>query len=228
MNPALTVQLDGATVRRGGQSLIRDVTLDVGRAEFLALAGPNGAGKSSLLRVMAGLVELDAGSGAVLGQCLPLRGGAARRRISAVLDEPAFWPWMSGASVLRTVTDLAGAPAPDAHALLAEVGLETQAARRWRRRKPVRAYSQGMRKRLQVASALAIDADLLIVDEPTSTLDDDGAGLVWHAIAERRRRGATVVVATHDPAGARAHGARIVTLDGGAVVQAAAVPAATL
>jgi zinc/manganese transport system ATP-binding protein len=93
VNPALTVQLDGATVRRGGQSLIRDVTLDVGRAEFLALAGPNGAGKSSLLRVMAGLIELDAGSGAVLGQCLPLRGGSAphqrgpRRTRVLALDE---------------------------------------------------------------------------------------------------------------------------------------------
>jgi ABC-2 type transport system ATP-binding protein len=192
------------------------VTLALERAGFLALAGPNGAGKSSLLRIIAGLIDLDAGTGSILGYPLPLHGSAARRRISAVLDEPAFWPWMSGSSVLRTVSDLAGAPSPDAPALLAEVGLEPERSHRIRR-KAVRAYSQGMRKRLQVACALAVEAELLILDEPTSTLDDDGAQLVWRAIAERRRRGATVVVATHDPAGAAAFGARIVTLAGGAI-----------
>lgn len=221
MSPGPVVQLDGATVRRGDQTLIRDVTLALERAELLALAGPNGAGKSSLLRVMAGLMELDRGAGSVLGHDLPLRGAAARRRISAVLDEPAFWPWMSGASVLRTVADLAGAPPPDTSARLAEVGLEGERPRRMRR-KPVRSYSQGMRKRLQVACALAVEADLLILDEPTSTLDDEGALLVWQALAERRRRGATVVVATHDPAAAGAFGARVLTLAAGAVTGASA------
>jgi ABC-type multidrug transport system ATPase subunit len=211
-------------VSRGGQRLLDGVELRVRRGEAVVVAGENGAGKTTLLRVVAGLMRISEGGGAVLGDPLPV-SSATRRRISAALDEPAFWPWMSAQAVVRTVVDLSGHRRPDVPALLAEMGLDAPRLA-VRRSKRVATFSQGMRKRLQVACALAIPADLLLVDEPTASLDAEGAGLVWSALGRRRERGTTIVVASHDRDAAARLGARRLLLERGRVVARPAPAAA--
>jgi ABC-type multidrug transport system ATPase subunit len=209
--------LRGTTVLRNDQRLLDAVDLSLPIGEPLIISGANGSGKTTLLRVLAGLMRISAGEGEVLGHPLPL-SGSARRRVTAALDEPAFWPWMTAQSTLRTVADLSGRPAPDVGSILAEVGLDSSRFA-IRRSKRVGRYSQGMRKRLQVACALAVAGDLLLVDEPTTSLDDEGRELVWEALRRRSERSTTVVVTTHDEDACDRLNARRVLLEGGRVLE---------
>lgn len=201
---------------RSGQRLLDRVDLTVAKGEAVVIRGHNGAGKTTLLRVLAGLMHISEGEAEVLGEATPLTS-TIRRRVSASLDDPAFWPWMSARSVIRTVADLSGHPRPDTSALLEEIGLD-DARFALRRSKRVGHFSQGMRKRLQIACVLALPSDLLLVDEPTANLDSEGVELVCRALVRRRDQGATVIVATHDEEPAHRLGGRSVTLDRGRVV----------
>lgn len=171
--------------------VLRDVNFDIA-APGIVLRGANGSGKSTILRVIAGLITPQTGVVQVYGREHPLDRDVVRR-MSVTLDEPAFWPWLSCSATVRTVQDFAGCPdrAMAANALR-DVGLEP------RLRRHVGKYSQGMRKRLQVACALATDPALLLLDEPTSSLDGDGADAVVRAIGDRIVRGVTCIIATHD------------------------------
>lgn len=203
------------SVVRNKQALLSDVSVVIHPGEMVVVSGENGAGKTSLLRVLAGLMPISAGEGTVLGERLPL-SASSRRRISAALDEPAFWPWMSAFSVVKTTADLSGRARPDIARLLGELGLDhTRFGLSPSKR--VGKFSQGMRKRLQVACALAPEADLLLLDEPTATLDPDGSALVWAAVERRHKEGVTVIVATHDPDAGAAFGARRLKLEFGRV-----------
>jgi ABC-2 type transport system ATP-binding protein len=202
-----------ATVLRNEQRLLDGVDLTVERGEVVVITGDNGAGKTTLLRVLSGLARLTAGEGEVLGEPLPL-SAATRRRVRAALDEPAFWPWMTAHGVLRTVADLSGEPRPDIGSVLSEVGLDSSRFA-LRRTKRVGHFSQGMRKRLQVACVLALSGDLLLVDEPTASVDEPGAELVWDALRRRAQSGVTIVVATHERDAAARLDARAAHLDRG-------------
>lgn len=210
------LSLRGISVRRSDQLLLDKVDLDVQEGECVIVRGSNGAGKTTLLRVLTGLMLVSEGEAEVLGETLPL-GAKTRRRISAALDEPAFWPWMSAHAVIRTVADLSGRAQPDVTSLLSEVGLDGSRFA-MKRSKRVGHFSQGMRKRLQVACALSLPGDLLLIDEPTASLDQEGAELVWQALERRSAQGAAIVVATHDEKGAPRLDARVVTLERGRIV----------
>lgn len=151
----------------------------------------------------------------VLGHPLPLPEHV-RRRVIAALDEPAFWPWMTAHATLRTVADLSGRRTPDVDAVLTEVGLDSSRFA-LRRAKRVGQYSQGMRRRLQVACALAVGGELLLIDEPTTSLDD-GRELVWGALRRRVEQSITVVVTTHDRDAQDHLGGERVVLDRGRIV----------
>lgn len=208
--------LRGTTVLRNDQRLLDAVDLDLATGEPMIVSGANGSGKTTLLRVLAGLMRISEGDGEVLGHPLPLPEHV-RRRVTAALDEPAFWPWMTAHATLRTVADLSGRRTPDVDAVLTEVGLDSSRFA-LRRSKRVGQYSQGMRKRLQVACALVVGGELLLIDEPTTSLDDDGRKLVWGALRRRVERSITVVVTTHDREAQNHLGGEQVVLDGGRIV----------
>ena len=211
-----------ASVVRNKQHLLVNLDLTIETGEMVVIAGENGAGKTTLLRVIAGLMSITEGEAAVFGDALPLNS-RTRRRISAALDEPAFWPWMSAHAVVKTTADLSGRPRPDIPHLLGELGLD-HVRFALRRSKRVGNFSQGMRKRLQVACALALPADLLLLDEPTASLDAEGAELVWAALERRRHEGATVVIATHDERAVDRLQARRITLDRGRLLSDTGIP----
>jgi ABC-type multidrug transport system ATPase subunit len=210
------VTLRRTSVLRNDQRLLDRVDLDVRQGGAVVLQGSNGAGKTTLLRVIAGLMAPTEGAITVFGEEAPL-STVTRRRIAAALDEPAFWPWMTAHGVLRTVADLGGHPKPDTAALLAEFGLD-HARFALRRSKRVGKFSQGMRKRLQVAAALSAPCDLLLLDEPTASLDDEGTELVWAALRRRKDAGMTLLVASHDAEAAPRIGAALIRLELGVVV----------
>ncbi|MGH2725163.1 MAG: ABC transporter ATP-binding protein [Actinomycetota bacterium] len=211
------VRLSGVTrVFDLAPALVR-VDLRVERGEVLLLRGPNGAGKSTLLRVLATAISPTYGSGQVLG--FDLAGGreAIRRRTELMGHRTRLYEGLSARENLRFVCDLYGAPADAIAPALGRVGLADVADER------VRTYSQGMRQRAALARAILRSPELLLLDEPYAGLDEDAKEVVDEVIAEARRGGRTVVLATHDPRrGSQA--TRSLFMEGGRLLPEVATP----
>jgi ABC-2 type transport system ATP-binding protein len=207
------------TKRFGHVEAVRDVSLDVREGDRYGLLGPNGSGKSTLVRMLLGLVYATSGSISVLGEPVPRRVGRVLPEIGAVIEEPAAYPHLSGRANLRLL-DAAG-PGP-------------RTARRTRRRRvddaleqvglagidrrPVRAYSLGMRQRLGLAAALVRRPRLLILDEPTNGLDPRGIRDIRDLLIDLNESGVTVFLSSHLLPEVSALCTRIGVLDSGKLV----------
>lgn len=171
--------------RYGHRRALRAVSFEVAEGGFLAVTGPNGAGKTTLLRMLVGLASPTRGT---------IEVAATRRRIGFLGHEPLVYGELTGFENLLLYADLYRLTRRRelATAALARVGLGDVASER------ARSYSRGMTQRLALARALLHEPQLVVLDEPHTALDTEGAGLVDGVLAELRRS-ATVVVATHDP-----------------------------
>ncbi|MFJ2732341.1 MULTISPECIES: ABC transporter ATP-binding protein [unclassified Streptomyces] len=181
----------------GNGAGLHGVDLEVPRGGVYGLVGPNGAGKTTLLSIVAGLRRSDAGE---------VRLSIDAGRIGVCPDTPEFEPWLTAAEVVRQSRGLAardgrrrrggtkhhhGSDAPDpVAAVLAEVGLTEAAGRR------TGGFSRGMKQRLGLAVALALDPELLILDEPSSALDPSGRAEVLSLVAGLGRT-RTVIFSSH-------------------------------
>ena len=175
-----------------------NVDLIAHRGEVHGLLGPNGAGKTTLLRVLLGLVRRDAGSVQLLGRDLDSAAGALPDGISGLIDVPAFYPYMSARENLGVLARLDGikraAQRAAVDASLERAGLVAHADTK------VAGFSAGMRQRLGLASALLRSPQLLLLDEPTGSLDPAGARDVRTLARQLAREGAAVVLSSHDMA----------------------------
>src|SRR5262249_52963906 len=151
--------------------------------EVYGFLGPNGAGKTTTLRMLAGLVRPTSGAVRVLGT--PPGRPDALARTGVLVEEPGFYPYLSGRDNLRALARYAGAPAGRVDAVLDTVRLRSRGGDRFR------AYSLGMKQRLGVAAALLKEPELLVLDEPTNGLDPAGMAEMRTLISELRQRGRT-------------------------------------
>ena len=180
---------------------LRDVDADFARARFSVLAGASGSGKSSLLRVLAGLKRPSAGRVAVDGTDLTrLRAGTLRRlrraTMGIVLQDPAdnLAEYLPAIAQVELAARLRGADRGEAAGLLDTVGLASQAGCM------PHELSGGEQQRVAFAAAAIGSPALLLADEPTAELDASAAGALVDAMCRLIDRGATLVVASHDPA----------------------------
>jgi ABC-2 type transport system ATP-binding protein len=180
---ALTKRYDEAIVA------VDDLELRVRRGEVYGFLGPNGAGKTTTLRMLLGLVRPTSGDAAVLGA--PPGSPEGLARIGAMVEAPAFYPFLSGRDNLRVLARYAGVAEDRVEAVLGEVRLSDRADDRWA------TYSQGMKQRLGVAAALLKDPELLILDEPTNGLDPAGMAEMREFIRALGKGGRTVVLSSH-------------------------------
>jgi ABC-2 type transport system ATP-binding protein len=187
---APVVETVGLTKRYSSELVAVDsLDLTVLRGEVYGFLGPNGAGKTTTLRMLLGLVRPTSGTATLLGRAPG--DPEALARVGAMVEEPAFYPYLSGRDNLRVVARLAGLPDHGIDAALDTVDLVDRGGDR------VKTYSQGMRQRLGLAAALLKDPDLLILDEPTNGLDPAGMADMRSLI---RRLGAgerTVLLSSH-------------------------------
>jgi len=207
------------TKRFGHVEAVRDVSLDVREGDRYGLLGPNGSGKSTLVRMLLGLVYATSGSISVLGEPVPRHVGRVLPEIGAVIEEPAAYPHLSGRANLRLL-DAAGPGARGARRTrrrrvdeaLEQVGLAGID------RRPVRAYSLGMRQRLGLAAALVRRPRLLILDEPTNGLDPRGIRDIRDLLIGLNSGGVTVFMSSHLLPEVSALCTRIGVLDSGKLV----------
>jgi heme ABC exporter ATP-binding subunit CcmA len=198
--------------RRFGRSWALDsLDLEIERGSTVAVLGPNGAGKTTLFRVLATLLRPSAGHVEVLGSVLPRDSDAVRSRAGMLTAAGYVYDELTGLENLRFAALMSG-ERPDTDALraaIAEVGLEEAADKR------VRAYSAGMRKRLELARLMLRPLELVLLDEPFVSLDQEGVELVQAAIRRWKTAGGTVLVASHQVADALRHADRALLLTGG-------------
>ena len=181
---------------RSGQLAVDGIDLAVPTGSVYGFLGPNGSGKTTTIRMLLGLVRPTAGSHQLLAGRMPEDAAAVLPRVGALVEGPAFHPYLSGLDNLRRLdaadrtVDPATAPARIA-AALDRVGLTAAG------RKKYRAYSLGMRQRLGIAAALLRPRELLILDEPTNGLDPQGTREVRGLVTELAAAGVTVMLSTH-------------------------------
>jgi ABC-type multidrug transport system ATPase subunit len=165
------------------------LTLRVHRGEVYGFLGPNGAGKTTTLRMLLGLVRPTSGVATVLGSSPG--SSEALANIGALIEAPGFYPFLSGRDNLWVMAGHARVKPERVDMVLEEVALSGRAKDRFR------TYSQGMKQRLGVASALLKDPDVLILDEPTTGLDPKGMAEMRSFIGGLGRRGRTVLLSSH-------------------------------
>lgn len=194
--------------------MLRGANLTVRPGEVVAILGRNGSGKTTLLRIIATLLRPTRGTGVVLGLDLARDGDAVRRRVALLGHTNAIYPDLTAAENLAFALRMLGRPADRAaiEEALGAVGLHGEADTR------VRGFSAGMQRRLALARVGLLDPGLLLLDEPYSSLDPEGAELVTARIARMRDAGGSAMVVTHDVVRARRIADRVVALDAGRVV----------
>jgi ABC-type multidrug transport system ATPase subunit len=190
------IRTEGLTKRFRSVSAVSGLDLDVRAHDIYGFLGANGSGKTTTVRMLLGLVLATSGSIEVLGHQMPRAASTILPRVGALVEGPAFYGHLSGQANLA-IFDASG-PAGSRrtrsariHEMLDTVGLSEVG------RRPVKAYSLGMRQRLGLAAALLRAPELLILDEPTNGLDPQGIHEIRQLLLDLNRLGTTIFLSSH-------------------------------
>src|SRR3954470_21484219 len=201
---------------KGGVEAVRDIGLSISRGEVFGFLGPNGAGKTTTVRMLCTLLPPTSGSASVAGIDVVADAAEVRRRIGVALQEIGLDPVQTGRELLELQCGLYGITGDAARErtaeLLALVGLTEAAERR------TKTYSGGMKRRLDLASALVHSPDVLFLDEPTTGLDPASRLTVWDEVRRINAGGATVFLTTQYLEEADKLCDRVAIIDGGEIV----------
>ena len=203
-----------------GKTILEHVSFEVARGEAVALVGPNGSGKTSILRCLLGFVPFT-GRVTIEGHDVVREPIVARSLVGYVPQRAAFGDARAG-DVLAFVAKLRRIDRPRAAAALALVGLAAHAGDR------VRTFSGGMLQRLALAVALLPDPPVVLFDEPSANLDREGQLLFHDLVARLRAEGHTLVLASHRSEEVSTLADRVLHVDRGRLVTAAATPGRVL
>ena len=193
--------------------MLKGAGLTVGHGEAVGILGRNGSGKTTLLRIVATLLRPTRGSGMVFGHDLISDADAVRHRIGLLGHTNAVYPDLTAAENLGFTLRMLGRTVDPrfVDAALSAVGLAAHASTR------ARGFSAGMQRRLALARLRMLGSRLLLLDEPYSSLDPEGAELVTALIADARRQGGAALLVTHDIGRAVKVADRLVTLVDGRI-----------
>jgi ABC-2 type transport system ATP-binding protein len=203
--------------RAGTVEAVRGVDLRVEAGEMFGFLGPNGAGKSTMVRMLTTLLSITAGTARVAGLDVAREPDAVRERIGVALQEAGLDARQTGHELLvlqGRLFDLSAREAAErAEELLELVELTDAADRR------IKSYSGGMKRRLDLASALVHRPDVLFLDEPTTGLDPASRVTVWDEVRRINERGTTVFLTTQYLEEADQLCDRLAIIDGGLIVR---------
>jgi ABC-2 type transport system ATP-binding protein len=192
----LAIETRGLSKSFGSHNAVNGIDLRVPRGSVFGFLGPNGSGKTTTIRMLLGLSNISAGEVYLLGYRMPDQLDVALPRVGALVEGPAFYPFISGRRNLIRF-DAANTTADPrtrderVDRALARVGLTAAA------QKKVHAYSLGMKQRLAIANALLQPRDLLVLDEPTNGLDPQGTREIRNLIRTLASEGITFFISSH-------------------------------
>lgn len=172
--------------------ILQDVNLTLEGGTVYGFVGRNGSGKTMLFRALSGLMKLTQGTVSLDGQVLH-RDFSVLPSLGIVLEHVGMYPNLTGVENLRYLAGLTRrAGEADIRTAIERVGLDPDDKRTYRK------YSLGMKQRLAIAQAIMEKPDVLMLDEPTNGLDDDGVRKIRDLILEEKARGAIVLLASHN------------------------------
>ena len=172
--------------------VIKDISMELQSGAVYGFKGINGSGKTMLMRLISGLIRPSQGeismNGKILGKDISFPNS-----IGVFLENPAFLDAYSGFDNLKLLASIKSvASDEDIRNTLLRVGLDPNSDKKYKK------YSLGMKQRLGIAAAIMEKPEIVILDEPTNSLDEDGVDLVKHIVRNEKERGALVVVSCHD------------------------------
>ena len=186
----LTAEHISKTIR--GREILSDVSLELYSGKVYGFVGRNGSGKTMLFRALSGLMGLTSGTVRWGDQVLK-RDFAVLPNLGIVLENVGLYPNLTGLENLRYLSNIQKkCTQEDLRAVLERVGLDPDDKRTYRK------YSLGMKQRLAIAQAIMEKPDVLMLDEPTNGLDDDGVRKIRDLILEEKARGTIVLLASHN------------------------------
>ncbi len=218
MSGPAVIRTRALTKRYGDVRAVDAIDLEVGEGDIYGFLGANGSGKTTTVRMLLGLVLPTSGEAEVLGEPIPAARHRVLPRIGALVEGPGAYPHLSGPANLALL-DASGPDGSRRRArtvrigeVLGQVGLDV------RDRRPVAAYSLGMRQRLGLAAALIRRPPLLILDEPTNGLDPQGITEIRRLLLELNAGGTTIFLSSHLLAEIEQMCTRVGVLDRGRLV----------
>jgi len=184
------IEIDGLTKRFGDVVAVDNLSLQIEEGEIFGFLGPNGAGKSTTIDILLDFIRPTDGTVTVLGHDSQTEGEAVRRRTGVLPDAYHVYDRLTGLQHIEFVLEMKGVD-ENPMALLERVRIADAADRK------AGGYSKGMRQRLILAMALVGDPDLLVLDEPSTGLDPNGAREMREIIREENERGTTIFFSSH-------------------------------
>jgi ABC-2 type transport system ATP-binding protein len=181
----------GLTKQFGTTVAVRDINLELRSGEVYGFLGPNGAGKTTTIKLMLGLLRPSSGEVRLFGESLAGNLPHLLRRVGAIIEAPAFYPYLSGRQNLRALATIDGLPDARISEAISTVDLAVAADR------PFSTYSLGMKQRLGIAATLLRNPALIFLDEPTSGLDPAGQLEMRELIPRLAREGRTIFISSH-------------------------------
>ena len=203
------IVVDGISYAYDGRRAVDDVGFTVERGETLGFLGPNGAGKSTTIKMLTGRLRPQTGTVTILDMPMPSQAPKIQARMGVAFEEKNLYTNMTAKENLVFFGRLFGVSGIDADGLLDRVDLLGKGDDR------VAEFSKGMKQRLMIARVLINTPDVLLLDEPTDGLDPVSAQAIRHVIQEEAKRGAAILLTTHDMAEADKLSDRVAFIDDG-------------
>jgi ABC-2 type transport system ATP-binding protein len=211
------ISVDGLVRHFDGVAAVDQVSLDVQRGEIYGFLGPNGAGKSTTVRILCTLLTPSAGRAVVAGYDVATEPGQVRLRIGVALQEAALDPKQTGVELLRLQGRLYGLSRSEISRRLTELAQLIDIGDALNH--PIRSYSGGMRRRLDLAAALVHGPEVLFLDEPTTGLDPVSRARMWGEVRRLNRElNMTIFLTTQYLEEADELADRVGIIDGGRLV----------
>ncbi len=190
--PDIVLRANGLFKRFGTFEAVKGVSFELHRGEVFGFLGPNGAGKSTTVGMILGLIAPTAGSVELFGVKQDGERWNELRRVGAIIEEPAFYPYLSGWDNLEVLaTSIGGIPRSKITEVLERVNLLDRAKDQYGH------YSMGMKQRLGIASTLLRNPELIILDEPTNGLDPAGTKEIRDLIPQLALENRAVLLCSH-------------------------------
>ena len=194
--PEYAIETRGLVKSFGSHNAVDGIDLKVPRGSVFGFLGPNGSGKTTTIRMLLGLSNISSGEAYLLGHRMPDHFDQALPGVGALVEGPAFYPFLSGRRNLIRLDSANKCADPKTREervdqALARVGLTAAA------KKKVHAYSLGMKQRLAIANALLQPRELLILDEPTNGLDPQGTREIRNLVRSLASEGITFFISSH-------------------------------
>lgn len=185
------IETHDLTKRFRKTTAVDGISFTVERGQVFGFLGPNGSGKTTTIGMLTGIITPTAGGFRLFEGTTARERHAARRRMGATLEQPNFYPYLTGRNNLRIVANVKGVGAGDVDRVLDIVGLTA------RQKDQFKAYSLGMKQRLALAATMLGDPELVILDEPANGLDPEGMREIREIIGRLADQGKTIFLSSH-------------------------------